>query len=253
MSPSTSVSPLRAEGERVWVATPALADVPAYQQAVEQSRDRLGAWNPVDPHALPGIIRAQGPAHRALLIHARDPEGGHGLVGKVTITTIVRGRALSATVGYDSYDPYAGRGLFIEGLRLVLDVAFAPEPAGLALHRVAANVQPGNVRSAAVLRRLGFSHEGSSPGYLLLGDASGEERWRSHDRYAVLAGEWPATPYRQRHRRRLVVLVNGLPGSGKSTLARALASELGLPLLSKDVVKETVADALGVGPGVAEA
>ncbi|MGW4808985.1 AAA family ATPase [Kitasatospora sp. NPDC004272] len=42
----------------------------------------------------------------------------------------------------------------------------------------------------------------------------------------------------------MTVLVNGLPGSGKSTLARALAAELGLPLFSKDAVKETLADRL---------
>ncbi len=43
----------------------------------------------------------------------------------------------------------------------------------------------------------------------------------------------------------LVVLVNGLSGAGKSTLARALSRELRLPLLSKDVIKETLADHLG--------
>lgn len=43
-----------------------------------------------------------------------------------------------------------------------------------------------------------------------------------------------------------VVLVNGLSGSGKSTLARALSRALGLPLFSKDVIKETLADHLGV-------
>lgn len=240
--------PLRADGERIWVAPPTAADVAAYRLAVELSSTRLGAWNPVDPDALPAIIRAQGRGQRTFLVHARDDEGAHGIVGKINVNNIVRGRAQSATVGYDAYDPYVGRGLFTAGLRLVVDLAFRAAPEGLGLHRLAANVQPGNVRSAAVLRRLGFSHEGRSPGYLLLGDATGQERWRHHDRYAVLASEWPATPYLRRHHPRLAVLVNGLPGSGKSTLARALADELGLPLLSKDVVKETVADVWHPGP-----
>ncbi|HEY3507493.1 MAG TPA: AAA family ATPase [Actinocatenispora sp.] len=43
---------------------------------------------------------------------------------------------------------------------------------------------------------------------------------------------------------RTVVLVNGFSGAGKSTLARRLAGALRLPLFSKDVLKETLADAL---------
>lgn len=42
-----------------------------------------------------------------------------------------------------------------------------------------------------------------------------------------------------------VVLVNGIPGSGKSTLAAPLARKLELPLLGRDVVKESLFDSLG--------
>lgn len=41
------------------------------------------------------------------------------------------------------------------------------------------------------------------------------------------------------------VVVSGPPGSGKSTLAAGLASQLGLPLLGKDIIKEALMDSLG--------
>jgi len=44
---------------------------------------------------------------------------------------------------------------------------------------------------------------------------------------------------------RQVVVVSGPPGAGKSTLARPLAAALGFSLLSKDVIKESLFDALG--------
>lgn len=44
---------------------------------------------------------------------------------------------------------------------------------------------------------------------------------------------------------RELVLVSGAPGAGKSTLAGPLAAQLGLPLLSKDVIKETLFDSIG--------
>ena len=41
------------------------------------------------------------------------------------------------------------------------------------------------------------------------------------------------------------VLVAGPPGSGKSTLAAPLASELSLPLLAKDAIKDALIEVLG--------
>lgn len=47
---------------------------------------------------------------------------------------------------------------------------------------------------------------------------------------------------------RPVIMVNGMPAAGKSTLALPLARLLRLPLISKDVIKETHADLLGSDP-----
>lgn len=43
----------------------------------------------------------------------------------------------------------------------------------------------------------------------------------------------------------MFVLVAGPPGSGKSTLASPLASELALPLLAKDAIKDALIEVLG--------
>lgn len=45
---------------------------------------------------------------------------------------------------------------------------------------------------------------------------------------------------------RTVVLVTGIPGAGKTTVSRALSKALTLPLLSKDAIKESLFDVLGV-------
>lgn len=240
---------LRVTGARVEVGPVTHADVAPYQLAVADSAQRLARWNAVDPSDLARHLRAQSDAHRTFVVRALDPRGAHGIVGKVNVTNVVRGRFCSATLGYDAYDPYVGQGLFAEGLRLVVDVALRPrEAGGLGLHRVEANVQPGNTRSAGLLRSLGFRHEGETPRMLHLaarGQGGDEvEAWRDHERYAVTAEEWPAPAYAPHRRARRVLLVNGLPGAGKSTLARAVAAELSLPLLSEDVVKEQIGEHL---------
>jgi [ribosomal protein S5]-alanine N-acetyltransferase len=252
-------APLRAEGERVRVATVQRADLASYPLAVAQSRARLSQWNPVDPDDLGRHLAAQSRDHRTFVLHARTPQGGHDLVGKVNVTNVTRGRSLSASMGYDAYDPYAGRGLFAEGLRLVVGLVLAAEPTGMGLHRLEANVQPGNTVSAGLLRSLGFQHEGSSPRMLWLPDASGRERWRDHDSYVMTAEDWPAAPYAPPRPRRTVLLVNGLPTAARTDLARALAVELSLPLLSQDLVGRGTADealwaVLGASPagGVVE-
>jgi RimJ/RimL family protein N-acetyltransferase len=229
----------------------AAADVAAYRDAVALSRHRIGEWNPVDPHRVAADLVDQSPARRTFVVLAQDPQGGHGLVGRVNVANVVQGTFWSASMGYDAYDPYAGRGLFREGLGLVVGVALREvRLGGMGLHRLEANVQPGNVQSAGVLRSLGFRHEGQTPRMLLLPgprgrvgpDAGPDLGWRDHERYAITAEEWPAEPYPPHRRSRTVVLVNGRPGSGRSTLARALAAELVLPLLARDTVEEAVGD-----------
>jgi [ribosomal protein S5]-alanine N-acetyltransferase len=195
----------------------------------------------ISPRQLP----LQSRDRRTFLVHAINPEGDHDIVGRINVSDVVRGRLESAAMGYDAYDPYAGRRLFAQGLALVLDLVFTPETAGgMGLHRVVAAVQPGNVRSAGLLRSLGFQREGFSPRMLWLPGADGDHAWQDHDSYVVRRDQWPTQPYATARGREVVVLVNGVPGSDKTTLARQLAAERRIPLFSYDVIAPSVADAL---------
>jgi ribosomal-protein-alanine N-acetyltransferase len=232
--------PLCATGERVDVRPPTEADTAAYVEAVSRSARRLSDFAVPDPHNLPAVIASQSPTYRTFMIHALDPEGDHGLVGRVNVANVVRGAFLSATIGYDSYDPYAGRGLFAEGLELVVGLAFADEPVGMGLHRVEANIQPSNVRSAGLVRSLGFVHEGFSREFLNIPGLGDRHRaWRDHDRYAMLASEWPAVPYRPHRPHRMALVINGILSVEAKPLAHLVAAELSLPVFSSRAVTET--------------
>ncbi|HET7399268.1 MAG TPA: GNAT family N-acetyltransferase [Intrasporangium sp.] len=227
-----------ATGQRVRVRPPTSADAAAYVEAVTRSAGRLSDFALPDPHNLPAVVAAQSATYRSFLILARDAAGDHGLVGRVNVANIVGGAFRSATLGYDAYDPYAGKGLFAEGLGLVLDIAFTDEPRGLGLHRVEANIQPANTRSAGVVRSLGFTHEGFSRGFLHMAGPDGRRDWRDHDRYAILSSDWPAAPYHRHSRTRLAAVVNLRPGWDAGRLAPQLAAELGLPLYGEHVVPD---------------
>ncbi|WP_431041481.1 GNAT family N-acetyltransferase [Streptomyces sp. P1-3] len=98
------------------------------------------------------------------------------IAGFVNINAVIRARFQNGSLGYGAFVPHAGRGYLTEGLELVVRHAFGP----LRLHRLEANIQPGNAASAALVKRLGFRLEGHSPDYLFINGA-----WRDHDRWAL--------------------------------------------------------------------
>lgn len=239
--------------DKVRVAPLTADDLSGLRRAMAASQTRVGVWGPTGLDSVDDLLAVQGRSKRTFIVHALTPDPGadHDIAALINVNDIVMGRFASATLGYDAYDPYAGRGLTRDGLALVLDVCFAPPPDGLGLHRVEASVQPTNVRSAGLLRSVGFVREGFSSRLLRLPSLGDKEvDWRDHDRYALLSEDWPGAAesariaYRAAPVRPVVCLINGLPGSGKSTLAPRLAAELGVPLLGKDLIKEAVADAL---------
>ncbi|MGI4977716.1 MAG: GNAT family N-acetyltransferase [Janthinobacterium lividum] len=110
---------------------------------------------------------------------AREERSG-AVAGVTHLSQISRGVQQGAYLGFYGNAAFAGRGLMTEAVRLTVRHAF--DAAGL--HRIEANVQPCNVRSLALLRRVGFRQEGFSPRYLRIDGA-----WRDHERWAVVADD----------------------------------------------------------------
>jgi len=100
------------------------------------------------------------------------------IAGVINVTNIVLGFFRSAYLGYYVFAGHEGQGVMRDGLAAVSRQAFK----SLKLHRLEANIQPGNLASLALVRSCGFTQEGYSPRYLKIGG-----RWRDHERWALLA------------------------------------------------------------------
>ncbi|RFU48869.1 GNAT family N-acetyltransferase [Paraburkholderia sp. DHOC27] len=102
------------------------------------------------------------------------------VVGVINLSEIVAGVFQSAYLGYYGMSEFNRTGLMTEALRTAAAYAFDE----LGLHRLEANIQPQNIASIALVRRVGFKQEGFSPRYLRIDGA-----WRDHERWALLADE----------------------------------------------------------------
>lgn len=172
-------------GERVYLRHPVKEDAEEYLRLVAESEALHRPWVYLvgtRSAFLGWVERSRGERELGCLI-CLAAEGT--IAGVVNLTEIVRGPFQSAYLSFYGRAGHAGQGLVREGVDLMLQHAFTK----LGLHRVEANVQPGNRRSLALVEALGFRKEGFSPQYLKIG---GE--WRDHERWAILAEEWRARP-----------------------------------------------------------
>lgn len=104
--------------------------------------------------------------------------------GVVNLSNIVRGNFCSGYLGYFAFAGFQGRGWMKAGLLLAVQFAFRE----LRLHRLEANIQPGNETSIRFVEACGFHREGFSPRYLKIGG-----RWRDHERWAIIKGFRPVS------------------------------------------------------------
>jgi [ribosomal protein S5]-alanine N-acetyltransferase len=167
-------------GRRVVLRRPTMADRDQFLALARRSRGLHRRWAhpPRDAWAFRAFVDSARGSRGVRFLVCRREDGA--IVGVVNLNEIVRGALQSAFVGYYAFAGATGQGLMTEGVRLALRVAFEV----LRLHRVEANVQPGNRRSLALALRCGFRREGFSPRYLKIGG-----RWCDHERLAVVRGD----------------------------------------------------------------
>jgi ribosomal-protein-alanine N-acetyltransferase len=167
---------------RVLVRSPTPRDRDEYMTAMRASRRLHGRWldAPSDEAFDRLLSRVRDPRYEPMLV-CRLEDGA--IVGFINISEIVRGGFQSAYLGYGGVAAHARRGYMREGLELVLARAFTE----MGLHRLEANIQPGNQASIALVKRCGFVREGFSERYLKIGG-----RWRDHERWAIRVEQWRA-------------------------------------------------------------
>ena len=166
---------------RVYIRAPAREDAREFTALMRVSRDFHSPWAtaPTDDERFAAYLADQRrPDFSAMLLCRAEDDA---IVGFFNLSQIVRRRLQSAYLGYAVGQPFAGHGYMRVGLELVLRHSFTT----LELHRIEANIQPGNASSLALARGAGFRREGFSPRYLKIGG-----QWRDHERWAILVEDW---------------------------------------------------------------
>jgi [ribosomal protein S5]-alanine N-acetyltransferase len=169
-----------ADRSRVLLSHPTEADAEEFIARMRASRALHRPWlyPPLSPDEYGRYLAALG-ERKVGYLGRRRADGA--LIGYANVSEIVRGAMQGAFLSYAGVAEFGGQGYMTELLRLVLRDAFGR----LRLHRLEANIQPGNAASLALVRRCGFEREGFSPRYLKIGG-----RWRDHERWALLRETW---------------------------------------------------------------
>lgn len=164
----------------IHIREPNLNDTSLFIESMQRSEKLHSPWTtvPRTPQEFAQYIeRIQQPNQKGLLVVVDE----RSIAGIFNINEIVFGCFQSAYLGFYATVDYAGRGIMSAALKLVLSHIFEQ----LKLHRIEANIQPGNEKSIRLVQSNGFRKEGFSPKYLKI-----DGEWRDHERWAMTFEDW---------------------------------------------------------------
>jgi [ribosomal protein S5]-alanine N-acetyltransferase len=158
-------------------------DAAALAAAYLKNRAHLAAWEPVRDDVFFTHAGQQAEIDGQLesaLAGGSLPlvlEAGDEIIGRFTLTGIVRGPFQSANLGYWVDEDRTGHGVATSAVAAIVRIARDD----LGLHRVQAATLPHNTGSQRVLARNGFTRIGFAPKYLKIAG-----RWQDHDLFQVI-------------------------------------------------------------------
>jgi [ribosomal protein S5]-alanine N-acetyltransferase len=186
------MEPLTRRTARMLIRPIVEADRAEYLRVHEVSAAHFKPWTPATDLAVSAdqaftrLLEEAGGAEAAGTAVRRIGVLDDGrIAGVFALSQIARGPFLSCYAGWRVSVEVLGQGLCTEAMRAMLDMAFAPAPDGLGLHRVQANVIPGNGPSLRVAEKLGLRREGLALRYLQI-----DGRWQDHVMFAIVADEF---------------------------------------------------------------
>ena len=153
-------------------------DANEFVKAVKDSEALHEQWvfPPKTPAAFKSFVdKCTKPTARCYLLRASASK--KKLVGYVSVSQIQPKDYERAVLGYATFAPYQEQGFMTAGLRLVIDSIFDE----FDLHRLEAEIQPGNEASRRLVKRLGFHFEGLSVGLVKI-----QGEWKDHERWAFI-------------------------------------------------------------------
>ena len=169
------------EGEQIFLRYPEFSDLEEFVELNSTSLDfHQGLVNPPkdEKSFREFLAKNENPENESLFACIKN---SGAIAGALSLSQIVRGGFQNAYLGYYVGKSCAGKGFGTEAISLIVKFAFEK----LNLHRIEANIQPGNLASIAVVRKNGFVREGFSKEYLKI-----DGKWRDHERWAIVNQNW---------------------------------------------------------------
>lgn len=158
------------------IRSPDIQDCDLFINAMIDSKDYHAPWTTApttEEQYKDYLLKYRSDNNKSFLILYND-----NIAGVVNLNEIVYGAFKSAYLGYYGVKQFASSGIMQQGMRLVIEHAFS----NMGLHRLEANIQPNNIKSINLVKKLGFSKEGFSPRYLYINN-----QWCDHERWAIVA------------------------------------------------------------------